>query len=363
MTQFNKQLNPNFIPIAEPTLGKEEEELVLDALRSGWISSTGKYIQTFEEEFAKFCDVKYAVAVSNGTTALHLAIKSLDIGPGDEVIIPSLTFVATANAVSYAGAKPILIDVDLETWNIDPHQITSKINERTKAIIPVHLYGHPANMGLIKQIAKKNNLYIIEDAAEAHGAMYKKKMVGSIGTLGCFSFYGNKVITTGEGGMITTNNYLLSQKIRILRDHGASRTRKYYHPQIGYNYRMTNLQAAIGVAQLRKIQKILKRRHEIGILYQKLLSPLIPMITLQPKAQWAKNIFWMNSILINKNSSKNRDYLIKKLRENNIDSRPFFYPVHLLPMYRITEKLPITELLSKQGISLPSSANLSDETV
>lgn len=356
----------NFIPIAEPTLGKEEEELVLDTLRSGWISSTGKYIQIFEEEFAKFCGVKYAVAVSNGTAALHLAITSLGIGPGDEVIIPSLTFVATANAVSYTGAKPIFVDSEKETWNIDPRQIESKINERTKAIIPVHLYGHPANMGRIKQIAKKHNLYIIEDAAEAHGAMYKKKMVGSIGTLGCFSFYGNKVITTGEGGMITTNSYALSQKIRILRDHGASRTRRYYHPLIGYNYRMTNIQAAIGVAQLRKIKEILTRRHAIGTLYQKLLSPLslsLSLITLQPKAKWAKNIFWMNSILINKNSTRNRNYLMKKLRENGIDSRPFFYPVHLLPMYRTSEKLPVSEYLSKLGISLPSSANSSDETV
>ena len=203
------------IPVAEPFIGKEEEELVLAGLRSGWVSSVGKYIHQFEREFASYCNVKYGITTSNGTTALHLALVALNIGPGDEVIVPSMTFIATANAVTYTGAKPVFIDSELETWNIDPEKIKAKINKRTKAIIPVHLYGHPANMGLILTIARKYNLSVLEDAAEAHGALYKQKKVGSLGEMGCFSFYGNKIITTGEGGMITTNNKVLADKIKM----------------------------------------------------------------------------------------------------------------------------------------------------
>lgn len=350
------------IPIAEPSIGKEEERLVVEGLRSGWISSIGKYIQEFEKGFAKFVGVKYAVTSSNGTAALHLALAALDIGPGDEVIVPSLTFVATANVVTYVGAKPVFVDSELESWNIDPEKIKEKINPRTKVIIPVHLYGHPANMGPILSIARKYNLVVIEDAAEAHGALYRDKMVGSLGEISCFSFFGNKIITTGEGGMVVTNNRLLAEKIKNLRDHGVSKRRKYYHPHLGFNYRMTNLQAAIGLAQLKKVNNIIKRKREIAALYSEGLKDLTGII-LQPEAKWAKNVFWMYSILIPKRGKKNRDFLARELKKNRIDSRPFFFPIHRLPRYKVNESFPVAEYLAQTGLNLPSSPNLKDEQI
>lgn len=363
MTLVAKPIHSTFIPIAEPWLGKEEEVLLLEGLHSGWISSIGRYIQEFEEEFARFCQVKHAITVSNGTAALHLALVALDIKPGDEIIIPDLTYVATANAIAYTGAIPVPVDVDKYTWTIDPNEIKAKINRRTKAIIPVHLYGHPADMDPIMAIARKYNLFVIEDAAQAHGAMYKNQIVGSIGTVGCFSFFGNKIITTGEGGMITLNNSTLAEKIRMLKNQGVSKKRKYFHSEIGFNYRMTNLQAAIGLAQLRKVQKVINRKTAIARLYQKFLSPLTPLITLPPEAKWAKSVFWLYSILIHHKGSKNRDQLMKALKKSNIDSRPFFYPIHHLPKYESSEKLPISENLSACGINLPSSPNLTDEKI
>lgn len=353
----------NFIPVAQPVLGKEEEKMVLEGLRSGWVSSAGKFINEFEAAFAKFCNVKYGVTTSNGTTALHLALVAADIGPGDEVLIPSMTFVATANAVSYTGATPVFIDSEMETWNLDPEKIKEKINKKTRAIIPVHLYGHPAEMGMIMKIAKKYGLLVIEDAAEAHGALYKGKKVGSIGDAACFSFYGNKIITTGEGGMIVTNNRSFAEKVRMLRDHGASKKRKFYHPKLGFNYRMTNLQAALGLAQMNRINEFIDRKIEIAALYEKLLKPLIPNVILQPKASWAKNVFWMYSILIPNKGKKNRDFLIKELRKKKIDSRPFFFPIHATPRYKTGEKLSNAEYLGHTGMNLPSSTNLEESKI
>lgn len=351
------------IPVAEPVLGKEEEDLVLKGLRSGWVSSAGQFIQEFEEKFARFCNTRYAVTTSNGTSALHLALVATGIGPGDEVIVPSMTFVATANVVSYTGARPVFVDSELETWNIDPEKIKEKINPRTRAIIPVHLYGHPANMGLILSIARKYSLVVIEDAAEAHGALYKDKKVGSLGDCGCFSFYGNKIITTGEGGMITTNNGVFAKKTRMLRDHGVSKRRRYYHPHLGFNYRMTNLQAALGLAQLGRIEKILERKRKIARLYSEHLKSLVPEIVLHPEAQWARNVFWMYSILVPKREGKSRDYLASQLKRHGIDSRPFFFPAHRLSRFGIGEKLPVADFLGNSGLNLPSSVNLTDEQI
>ena len=363
MTHLAKTINSNFIPIAEPWIGKEEEVLVLDALRSGWISSIGRYVGEFEDEFARFASAKHAITVSNGTAALHLALVALEIGPGDEIIIPDLTYIATANAVAYTGATPVLVDVDKDTWTIDPNKREDKINRRTKAIIPVHLYGHPADMDPIMAISRKHNLFVIEDAAEAHGAIYKNQVVGSIGTIGCFSFFGNKIITTGEGGMLTLNNNTLAEKIRILKNQGVSKTKKYFHPEIGFNYRMTNIQAAIGLAQLRKVQKVIDRKIAIAKLYQKFLSPLVPQVTLHPQAEWARCVFWLYSILIHNKGIKNRDHLMEALKESNIDSRPFFYPIHHQPKYKSKDRLPVSENLSTSGINLPSSPNLTDEKI
>ena len=256
---FEYKQNVHF-PVAIPNLNGNEFKYLTDAFLSTWISSSGKYIDKFESEFSSYSDCTYGVTVSNGTVALHLALVALGISEGDEVIIPDLTFAATINAVLHANATPVIVDIGKDSWCISPDEIKKAITSKTKAIIPVHLYGQPCDMGAIMKIAKKYNLKVIEDCAEAHGAMYGDKKVGSFGDIGCFSFYGNKVITTGEGGMCTTNNSELNNKMRILRDHGMSATKRYWHDIVGYNYRMTNLQAAIGLAQLERIEDIHKNR-------------------------------------------------------------------------------------------------------
>lgn len=351
------------IPVAEPYLGKLEEKYILDSVKSGWVSSIGKYINLFEENLAKYCNTKYAVTTSSGTTALHLALAAAGIGSGDEVILPSMTFVATANAVLYTGAKPIFIDSELLSWNIDAEKIKEKINRFTKAIIVVHLYGHPADMNPISAIARKYGLLLIEDAAEAHGALYLNKKVGSIGDIGCFSFYGNKIITTGEGGALVTNNADFIDKVRNLRDHGTSKKRRYYYPHLGFNYRMTNLQAALGYAQLKKIDHIIERKRSIAKLYANYLKEIVPEIVLHPEATWAKNVFWMYSILINRSKGKNRDLLIEELRKKGIDSRPFFFPLHRLSRFKCSEKMPVADYLASSGINLPSSVNLTNKQI
>jgi len=249
-----------FIPIAEPSITQKEISYVTDAVKSGWVSSLGYYIFEFEKKFAEFIGTKYALTTSNGTTALHLTLASLGIKEGDEVIIPDLTFVATANAVAYTGAKPIIVDVEEDIWCIDPDSIRKSITPKTKAIIPVHLYGHSADMDEIIKISNEYGLHVIEDAAEAHGAEYKGKKVGSLGKCGVFSFYGNKIITTGEGGMITTDDEKLYERAKFLRDHAMNKEKRYWHSEIGFNYRITNLQAALGLAQLERIEEFLDKR-------------------------------------------------------------------------------------------------------
>lgn len=355
-------MNKRNIPVGEPSFNGSELRLITECVKSGWVSSIGKFIGEFEKKFAKFCGSKYAVSTPNGTAALHLALYTLGIGSGDEVIIPSFTFIATANAVMYTGAKPVFIDVTADYWNIDPDLIEKSITPKTKAIIAVHIYGHPADMDKIMKIAEKHKLYVIEDAAEAHGAKYRGKKVGSIGTVGCFSFYGNKIITTGEGGMITTDSFKLADRMRFLKDHAMSTERKYYHPEIGYNYRMTNLQAALGVAQLSKVNKFLIKKIKIAKWYKKALTG-VPGIILPPEMPWATNIYWMYSILLDGKSSINRDELMHKLKEKGIDSRPFFYPIHKMPPYRTNKILPVTNYLSENGLNLPSSVNLTKTEV
>jgi len=248
-----------FIPIAEPLFEGNELKYLTDCIESGWVSSAGKYVQQFENEFGEYIGCKYGVAVHTGTAALHLALAALGVGPGDEVVIPTLTFAATANAVLYTGAKPILVDVEEETWNLDPDLIEKNITEQTKAIIPVHLYGFPCDMDKILEIAEKYNVNIVEDAAEAHGAEYKGKKVGGIGTVGCFSFFANKIITSGEGGICVCNESDIVEKIETLRDHGMKKDKKYWHDEVGFNYRMTNLQAAVCVAQLERINTFINK--------------------------------------------------------------------------------------------------------
>lgn len=355
-------MNNNFIPVSEPSITQKEIDYVLDAVKSGWVSSLGEYITKFEQEFAKYIGVKYALTTSNGTVALHLALVSLGIGQGDEVLVPDLTFVATANAVTYTGATPIFVDVDPETWCIDPDDAVKKITSRTKAIIPVHLYGHPADMDAINQVAQEYGLYVIEDAAEAHGAEYKGKKVGSLGTCGIFSFYGNKIITTGEGGMITTNDEKLYERAKYLRDHAMSKEKRYWHTEVGYNYRMTNIQAALGVAQLERIEELIAKKRTIFNWYKELLSDM-EGIRLNPEKEWAKNVYWMVCLVMDGSFGITRDELMLKLKEKGIDTRPFFYPMSELPMYGGRAKNKVAKYLSERGINLPSGVNLVKEEV
>lgn len=349
------------IPVAKPNIGKEELANVAQAVKSGWISSRGDFIEQFEREFAKYIGVKFTVATNNGTTALHLVLYALGIKKGDEVIVPDLTFIATANAVSYTGAKPVFVDIDEKNWCLDHRKIEKAITRRTKAVIPVHLYGHPADMDPILKIARKHKLFVIEDAAEAHGAEYKGEKVGSLGHAAIFSFYGNKIITTGEGGMITTNNKNIYLKARHLRNQGMDEDNKYWHSTIGYNYRMTNVQAAIGLAQLKKIEKFIKAKRRIFGWYTEYLRGLRG-IRLNPEEKWAKNVYWMISMVL-EDTKISRNVFIKKLQKAGIETRPFFYPVSELPMYGGKTVNPVTLKISRRGLNLPSGTDLKESEV
>ena len=348
------------IPIAEPLLEEEELNNVVEAIKSGWVSSKGKFIPEFEENFARYCGVKYGVATSNGTVALHLALATLGIKEGDEVIVPTLTFIATANAVRYTGAKPIFVDSHPDYWCIDPEKIEGVITPKTKAIIPVHLYGHPCDMAAITDVAKKHRLYVIEDAAEAHGAEYKGRKAGSFGDIACFSFYGNKLITTGEGGMCLTDGKKLAERMRILKDHGMNPNKRYWHDIMGFNYRMTNMQAAIGVAQLEKLDRFILRKREIANWYKEGLRDLEEkgLVKLHPEMPWAKCVYWMYSVLVEDNLGVDRDALMRKLAKSGIETRPLFYPIHVLPPYKNVERFPVAEELSSKGVSLPMGVTL-----
>ncbi|MCE7981675.1 MAG: DegT/DnrJ/EryC1/StrS family aminotransferase [Caldilinea sp. CFX5] len=351
-----------FIPIYEPMLGEAEEATVMDAVRSGWISSNGKYIREFEERFAAFCGAAHGISTSNGTTALHLALHALGIGPGDEVIVPALTFVASANAVQYTGATPVFADVDPVTWTIDPTAVEPLVTPKTKAIMPVHLYGHPAPMAALKALADQHGLLLVEDAAEAHGAQVGEQRTGALGRVAAFSFFANKIITTGEGGMVTTNDPALATRCRLLRDHAMPPERRYWHDEVGFNYRMTNLQAAVGVAQMARINDFIARKRALACLYGQRLSDL-PGVTLPVELPGYTNIYWMYSILIGDDYDLTRDELILALRERNIDSRPFFHPLDTLPPYRRGAPCPTALRLSRQGLNLPSAPSLTDEQI
>ncbi|MFQ6118276.1 MAG: DegT/DnrJ/EryC1/StrS family aminotransferase [Methanosarcinales archaeon] len=345
------------IPLAEPDIGPKELKYVKDAVESGWVSSLGYYVEKFENDFAKYCNCKYGVTVSNGTVALHLALSALGIKKGDEVIIPNFTFAATANAVIYTGATPIFVDCEQDTWNIDVSLIEEKITPKTKAIMPVHIFGHPCDMEPILEIAKKYSLFIIEDCAEAHGAEYRKKKVGLFSDISCFSFYGNKIITTGEGGICLTNSDELNQKMRLLRDHGMRKENKYWHEVVGFNYRMTNLQAALGLAQLERIEEFIKIKRRNAQEFKNLLKD-VDWITLPVEKEYAKNIYWVFAILINENSRYSRNQIIDILGKEGIECRHFFYPLSIMPPYKEHYSYPVSEKISKQGLWLPSSTKL-----
>jgi len=350
------------IPVAEPDLKGNELKYVTDCVVTEWISSLGKYVRAFEERMAEFCGRRYAVSACNGTAALHLALVTLGIGPGDEVIVPSLTFVATANVVSYTGATPVFVDSERDYWQLDPSLLEGLINERTKAIIPVDLYGHPTDMDAINAIAQRHHLYVIEDAAEAHGALYKGQPCGSFGDISCFSFFGNKVITTGEGGMLLTDDADLCERARFLHNHAMSTTERYFHPEIGYNYRLTNVQAALGLAQAERLDEFVRIKRDNAALYAEHLAD-VPGITLAPEADWARNVYWMYSILIDEDYPISRDAFQIALKERGVDTRPFFRAIHTMPCHQREQSFPVAEQLSARGVNLPSSVKLTPEQI
>ena len=363
----NSNQEASTIPVAYPDLGGNEEAYVVDAIRSSWISSTGSYVERFESEFAEICGVETCLSVSNGTVALHLALLTLDVRPGDEVIVPSLTYVATANAVRYVGAEPVFVDVDPQTWCISPEKIEDAITPRTRGIIAVHLYGHPADMDAVNHIAGVNGLWVVEDAAEAPFAFYKGRPTGSLGTISTFSFFGNKVITSGEGGAITLNDDRLALRARTLRGQGMDPKRRYYFPVTGYNFRLTNVACAFLCAQIERRDQMLRERRRIYKKYDAALRE-VHGISLQPVASWATISPWLYCICVEESFGRSRDDLADWLTENRIDTRPFFIPLHTLPPFREGsvrrgELLSVTEKLGASGLNLPTFVSMSDKEI
>ena len=351
-----------FIPISQPSITQKEIDYVNDAVTSTWISSLGKYIDRFEAEFADFCEARYAICVSNGTVAIQLALTANDIGEGDEVIMPNLSFIATANAVLHCGATPVFADIDSSNLCIDPKGIEKLITPKTKAIMPVHLYGHPAEMDAIVKIANKHGLWVIEDAAEAHGATVKGKRVGSWGNCATFSFYGNKNLTTGEGGMITTDDEDFYNRCRYLRDHAMSKEKRYWHTAPGFNFRMTNIQAAIGCAQLERIDEFMAKRQRIFDWYRKYLGE-IDGVNLNNTSEWATNAYWLICLENKKWSIEDRDAFMVELKKRGVDSRPFFYPMSQMPYINEKVDTPVTDRIYTQGINLPTYFDLEEDQV
>ncbi len=350
------------IPIMEPLLAGNELNYVTDCIKTNWISSQGKYVKGFEKIMADFHDCPYALAVSNGTVALHLALIALGIGPGDEVIVPDLTFAASINSIVHAGATPVIVDIKSNDWNIDPLALEAAITPKTKAIMPVHLYGYACDMEPILAIAKKHQLYVVEDNAEALGSTYNGQLTGTFGEVATYSFFGNKTVTTGEGGLVLFKEKAHYEKAVIMRDHGMSRTKKYWHDFIGYNYRMTNLQAAIGLAQMERIDEILKMKLSMAAFYNENLKD-IDSIELPPETKDRVNTHWLYTILLKEDAGIDRDQLIQKLLQNGIEARPVFFPLHVMPPYQsfANGSFPNTNRVSKQGLSLPSFVHLKKE--
>lgn len=353
------------IPVCEPILQGNELKYLKECVETNWISSTGRKIIAFEEAFAKKVGAKYGVSCTNGTTALHLALYVAGVGPGDEVILPTFTMIATANVVTHLGARPVLVDADPYTYTMDAGKIEEKITEKTRAIVPVDIYGHPCDMDPILEIADRFGLAVIEDAAEAHGAEYRGRKIGSISDASTFSFYANKIITTGEGGMITTDSREFYDKARNIRDHAFSEDRHFWHKYVGFNYRMTNLQAAVGLAQVERFEELVGARIRNAALYNSLLKD-IPGLRLPPEAEGVKNVFWMYALLVEDGFGMSRDELRKQLADRGIETRTFFIPIHLQPIYHKLfkgESFPVSESLCARGLYLPSSSGLGENEI
>lgn len=362
------------IPVNEPLIGDCELENVSECLQTGWISSSGKFIDKFEDQWASYCGRKYGVAMSNGSVALQAAVAALGLKTRDEVIMPTFTIISCALAVIYNGGVPILVDSDPHTWCMDVEQVEAKITPRTRAIMPVHIYGHPVDMDPLIELAQEYELEIIEDAAEAHGAEYMSgrnspspswRRCGSFGTMSCFSFYANKLITTGEGGMVLTNEPSLAERLRSLRNLCFLPQRRFYHEEEGFNFRLTNIQAAIGLAQLKRIDSIVARKRWMGQEYTKRLKG-INELQLPVEEPWARSVYWMYGIVLSDDLEMDAVQLAHKLKERGIETRPFFLGMHEQPVFTnkglfLNEHYPCAEKIARKGLYLPSGMTLTEE--
>jgi len=351
-------------PVTEPHLDDNDRSHLIDAFDSGWISSQGPYLERFEREFAAFAGTAHALATCNGTTALHLALMALDLKPGDEVIVPTFTYIASANAVHYCGATPVFVDCSPDTWNMDPAAVEAAITGRTVGIMPVHLYGMPCDMIAISQIAARHDLWVVEDAAEAHGATVHGKRVGSLSTIASFSLFGNKIITTGEGGIVTTDDPALAARMALLRGQGMDPSQRYWFPIVGYNYRMTNLAAALGVSQLTKAHRLIAAHQQVHAWYREALGDM-PALAWQGGRAHTVSVQWLTSIRLRSAEHRPalRDDLMARLRADGIDTRPFFYPMHSMPPYASSQAFPVADAIASSGINVPSSPRLTKDDV
>lgn len=355
------------IPVNEPLIGEREVELVVSALRSGWISGSGPQIDAFERGWASYCGRKHGIAVANGTVALHLAVSLLDLQPGDEVIMPTFTIISCAMPVVLAGATPVLVDSEPQSWTMDVTAVEAKITSRTRAILPVHIYGHPVDMQPVLALAARYGLAVIEDAAEAHGAEYRGARCGSFGTVSCFSFYANKLLTTGEGGMLLTDDDRLAERAARLRNLGFQPGRRFVHDELGFNFRLTNLQAALGVAQLERMDEIVARKRAIGHAYTQRLSE-VPGMQLQVQQPWARSVYWMFGLVLDEATGLDAASFAARLKERGVETRPFFLGMHEQPVLRARglfegESYPVAERIARQGLYLPSGLALQDSEI
>lgn len=356
---MNKKIMNKIIPSAGPSISQKEIDYVLDAVENGWYENWNGYIKKFEQKFAEYVGTKYAISTSSCTGAMHLALAALQVKRGDEIIVPETTWIATAAVVTYVGATPVFVDVDRDIWTIDPDSLRKAINKRTKGIIPVHLYGHPANMGEINKIAKEYNLFVLEDAAPSIGAEYRGKKTGGLGDAGAFSFQGAKLLVTGEGGILVTSNDRIYERASFLANQGRDPNITFFIKEIGYKYRMSNIQAALGLAQLERIDELIGKKRQIYEWYKSRLQG-VRGIKLSMEKDWAKSIHWMSSIVLEDTFPLERERLRAKLKEKNIDTRPIFPPMSSFPMFEKANN-PVAEFVGRRGINLPTPLNLTEE--
>jgi len=358
----------DFVPVNEPVIGEREKELVMECLNTGWISSEGPFVSQFEEAFSRRVGRQHGIACANGSAALDIAVAALKLGPGDEVILPTFTIISCASAIVRAGATPVLVDADPDTWNMVPEQVAAAITPRTAAIMVVHIYGLPVDVDPILELAERHGLAVIEDAAELIGGFYKGKTCGSFGTISTFSFYPNKHITTGEGGMVVTNDPALAQRCQSLRNLCFQAKQRFVHEELGWNYRMTNLQAALGLAQLEQLDQFIQKKLWIGKKYTQLLSTCKGIRLPSSHTSYADNIYWVFGFILDESVNCHAAHMITQLASLGVGCRPFFYPMHLQPVFRekglfLDQHFPIAECLYERGLYIPSGLALSETQI